>query len=107
MERTRAVVVGASLLLASPLVLAACGGNGKGTAVSTTTVARHVRRLPANAVRIHWKQAALVPAPRAGRVCIVTYKTGHFCANYAAGETPAVVLRRTLRSKGWIVVESR
>jgi hypothetical protein len=107
MHRGRAVAVGACLVLASPIVLAGCGGNGKTTASSTTTVTRHVRRLPANAIRIHWKKEALVPAPRAGRVCVVTYKTGHFCARYVFGEIPAVALTRKLRAKGWIVVRSK
>jgi hypothetical protein len=92
-------------VLASPIVLSGCGGN-KTAAASTTTVRRHVRPLPANAVRIHWKKRALVPAPRAGHVCIVTYKTGRFCASYLFGEIPAVALKRKLRAKGWIVVGS-
>jgi hypothetical protein len=105
MARVRSVAVGACLVLAGSIVLAGCGSNDK-TAASTTTVIRHGRPLPANAVRIHWKKKALVPAPRAGHVCIVTYKTGRFCASYGAGETPAVALKRELRAKGWVVVES-
>jgi hypothetical protein len=93
-------------VLASPIVLAGCGGK-TATTPSTTTVTRHIRRLPANAIRIHWKKEALVPAPRAGHVCIVTYKTGHFCASYVFGEIPAVALTRKLRTKGWIVVGSK
>ncbi len=104
MSRVPAVVVGACLALACSIVLAGCGG--KTTTASTTTVARHVRRLPANAVRIHWKQVALVPAPRAGHVCIVTYKTGRLCASYVFGEIPAVAMKRKLRAKGWVVVGS-
>ena len=104
MARNRAVVVGVGLLLASPLVLAACGGKGTPAAATTTTIKRHVRRLPANAVRIHFKSEALVPATRSGRVCVVTYKTGHFCATYVRGEKPAVALKRGLRAAGWIVV---
>jgi hypothetical protein len=106
MVRVRAVVVGAGLVLASPIVLAGCGGKGTSAAAPTTTVTHHVRRLPANAVRIHWKNKALVPATRAGQVCIVTYKTGRFCAGYVVGEIPAVALRAKLRAKGWVVVRS-
>jgi len=107
MAWVRAVVVGAGLVLASPIVLAGCGGKGTSAAAPTTTVTHHVRRrLPANAVRIHWKKEALVPATRAGRVCIVTYKTGRFCAGYVVGEIPAVALRAKLRAKGWVVVRS-
>jgi hypothetical protein len=94
-------------MLASPIALAGCGGKGQTAVASTTTVARHVRRLPANAVRVHWKPEALVPASRTGRVCIVTYKTGRFCARYSVGATPATVLTRKLRDKGWIVVRSK
>ena len=97
--------VAGCLLLSCAILLAGCGSSGK-TAASTTTVAHHVPQLPANAVRIHWKAKALVPAPRAGHVCITTYKTGHFCASYRAGETPAVALRREARAMGWILVSS-
>lgn len=107
MARNHAVVVGAGLLLASPLVLAACGGKSTTAATTTTTVKHHVRRLPANAVRIHFKSESLVPATRAGRVCVVTYKTGHFCATYRSGERPAVALKRQLRLAGWVVIQSR
>jgi hypothetical protein len=104
--RIRAVAVGAGLLLAGPIVLAGCGGKSPAAGSTTTAVTRHTRPLPANAVRIHWKAEALVPAPRAGRVCIVTYKTGHFCARYVFGEIPAVAMTRKLRARGWIVVRS-
>jgi len=93
-------------VLAGPIVVAGCGGKGTTAVASTTTVTRHIRPLPANAVRIQWKKEALVPAPRAGRVCIVTYKTGRFCARYAFGEIPAVAMKRKLRTRGWIVVGS-
>lgn len=105
MTRLPAAAVGAALSLAGPLALTGCGGHPT-TAPPTTTVVRHVQRLPANAVRIHWKPKALVPAPRAGRVCVVTYKTGRFCAAYVAGETPAVALKRELRARGWIPVSN-
>jgi hypothetical protein len=105
MGRILAVAVGAALGLAGPIVLAGCGGKEQ-AASATSTVTRHTRRLPANAIRIHWKKKALVPAPRAGHVCIVTYKTGRFCASYVFGEIPAVALKRALRAKGWIVVGS-
>jgi hypothetical protein len=106
MARVLAVAVGASLVLASPIVLAGCGGKAPTATASTTTVTRHVSRLPAKAVRIHWKKEALVPAPRAGRVCVVTYKTGRLCARYVFGEIPAVAMKRKLRAKGWVVVPS-
>ena len=102
--RVAAVAVGVSLLLASPIVLVGCGGKGEPAAAPTTTTSPHIRPLPANAIRIHWKKEALVPAPRPGRVCIVTVKTGHFCARYVFGEIPAVALKRKLRTKGWVVV---
>jgi hypothetical protein len=103
----RAIATGACLALASPIVAAGCGGGGTAATAPTTTAARHVRRLPANAVRIHWKNEALVPASRAGRVCVVTYKTGHFCASYVVGQIPAVALTHKLRASGWIVVRSK
>lgn len=105
MTRIRAVAMGAALSLALTVVLAGCGGADKG-AVSTTTTTHPARQLPANAVRIHWKKAALVPAARAGHVCVVTYKTGRFCAAYRAGEIPSVALKRDLRARGWVVVAS-
>jgi hypothetical protein len=101
--RIPAVVIGAFLVLASSMLLAGCGGK-KAAAITTTIVRHHGRPLPKNAIRVHWKPAALVPAARPGRVCIVTYKTGHFCASYALGEIPSVNLRRKLRTKGWVVV---
>jgi hypothetical protein len=68
----------------------------------TTTVAHRPkpRPLPPNTIRIHWHKDALVPAPRTGRVCIVTVRTGHFCAGYRLGQIPAVQLKKKLLSKG-------
>src|SRR5882724_5096197 len=106
MGRILALTVGAALVLACLIVLAGCGGKDQ-AASATTTVTRTNRRLPANAIRIHWKKKALVPAPRAGHVCIVTYKTGRFCASYVFGEIPAVALKRKLRARGWIIVGSK
>ena len=57
-------------------------------------------------MRIHWKPKALVPAIRAGHICITTYKTGHFCSTYVAGDVPATVLKRDLKARGWVVVRS-
>ena len=88
-------------------MLAGCGSGGKPAAVTTTTVAKPSRPLPANAIRIEWKKAALVPAPRAGRICIVTYKTGHFCARYVFGQIPAEAMKRKLRASGWVVAPSK
>jgi hypothetical protein len=45
----------------------------------------------------------LVPAPRNGRVCIVTVETGHFCARYRIAQIPAVQLKKKLLTKGWHV----
>jgi hypothetical protein len=104
--RILTAVVGACLVLASPIVLGGCGGKGKPTVAPTTTV-RHSRPLPANAIRIEWKKQALVPAPRAGRLCIVTYKTGHFCARYVFGQIPADAMKRKLRASGWVVAPSK
>jgi hypothetical protein len=59
--------------------------------------------LPPNTIRIHWHKNALVPATRNARVCIVTVKTGHFCANYRIGQIPAVQLKRKLLERGWLV----
>jgi hypothetical protein len=107
MARVHAIAAGACFLLASPITAAGCGGGGTTATPPTTTVARHVRRLPANAVRIHWKNEALVPASHGGRVCVVTYKTGHFCASYTVGQIPAVALTHKLRASGWTVVRSK
>jgi hypothetical protein len=106
MARVQAIAAGACVVLASPIAVAGCGGGGTNATAPTTTVAHHARRLPPNAVRIHWKNTALVPASRTGRVCVVTYKTGHFCASYVVGQIPAAVLTRKLRASGWIVVRS-
>jgi hypothetical protein len=103
----RRLTVGVGILLAAALsgVLAACGGHA---AVTTTTVSRpHSKPLPANAIRVHWKPEALVPAPHTGRVCIVTYKTGHVCAAYRLGQVPATMLKRKLRARGIVVVTVR
>ena len=91
-------------MLAGPIVLVGCGSKATTTTAAAPTATVTHRRLPANAIRIHWKKEALVPAPRPGHVCIVTLKTGHFCATYVFGEIPAVALTRKLRTKGWIVV---
>jgi hypothetical protein len=101
--RILTVVVGGCLVLAGPIVLAGCGGKGTPVAAPTTTVARPSRPLPANAIRIEWKKEALVPAPRAGNICIVTYKTGHFCARYVFGQIPAEAMKRKLHASGWVV----
>jgi hypothetical protein len=102
---TRRLTVGVGILLAAALcgVLVACGGGH--AAAPTTTVSRpHSKPLPANAIKVHWKREALVPAPHSGRVCIVTYKTGHICAAYHLGEIPATALKQKLRKRGYVVV---
>jgi hypothetical protein len=93
-------------VLAGPIVLAGCGGKGTPGAAPTTT-AQHGKPLPANAIRIEWKPRALVPAPRAGRICIVTYKTGRFCASYVFGQIPAEAMKRKLRANGWVIEPSK
>ncbi len=105
MARILSFIAGATVLLAGAIILVGCGGKSAADP-ATTTVTHTAPPLPANAVRIHWKPNALVPAARAGHVCITTYKTGHFCASYLAGEIPAAALRRDARAKGWILVTS-
>src|SRR6476469_2865308 len=104
MPRVQPVALAASLLLSGSIALAGCGGKTTATTTSTGTTA--VQTLPANAIRVHWKPRALLPAARGGRVCITTYKTGHTCTRYLAGEVPAAALKRALRAKGWVVVDS-
>jgi hypothetical protein len=98
-------VVALTVALAAPIsaALTACGGGT--TAVTTTAPPRTTPKpLPRNAIKVHWKRSALVPAPRAGRVCITTYKTGYFCAAYRFGQIPATALKRKLRTKGFVVI---
>lgn len=104
MARVQSAAFAATLLLAGTVALVGCGG--KTTAATTSTGTTQVQTLPANAIRVHWKPKALVPAARGGRVCITTYKTGHTCTRYVAGEVPAAALKRALRLKGWVVVDS-
>ncbi len=93
--------------LSGMLLLTGCGAVNGPPEAPSTTVMRKVRSLPANALRIHWKDAALVPALRAGHVCIVTYKTGHVCAKYSFGQLPAVALKEKLREEGWVVLDPK
>ena len=103
MANVRVVAVALILAIGMPIALTACGGSD--AAVTTTVAAKpKPKPLPRNAIKVHWKRSALVPAPRAGHVCITTYKTGYFCASYRFGEVPAAALKRKLRSKGFIVV---
>ena len=80
-----------------------CGGSSS-TAPTTTITKPKPKPLPANAIKIHWKKSALVPASHSGQVCIVTYKTGRFCASYRLNDIPATNLKRRLRAKGWVVI---
>jgi hypothetical protein len=100
----RMVALLVSFAIGGPLALTACGGSG--VAAGTTTAAPKPRSkpLPPNAIKIHWKKHALVPAPRPGHVCIVTYKTGRFCASYRAGQVPATAMKRQLLENGYIPV---
>jgi len=99
----RVVAVALFLAIGMSIALTACGGSD--AAVTTTVAAKpKPKPLPRNAIKVHWKRSALVPAPRAGHVCITTYKTGYFCASYRFGEGPAARLKRKLRSKGGMVV---
>ena len=43
------------------------------------------------------------PGDSCRRVCITTYKVGHFCVAYASGDTPADVLTQQLRQRGFKV----
>ena len=103
--RLRNVALSISLCVGL-IPLGACGGGGHPAAV-TTTVARKPppRPLPPNAIRIHWHREALLPAIRRGRVCIVTVKTGHFCARYRVHQIPAVELKKKLQAKGFRVLD--
>lgn len=93
-----------SAALVAAIVLAGCGG-GKDVAAPTTTAPRPVaRHLPPNGIRIEWKEAALRPAVRPGRLCIVTVKTGRFCARYETGQIPATALKIKLLEHGYIPV---
>jgi hypothetical protein len=90
--------------------LAACGvASDKASQTTTTTAAvrRPGHRLPPNAIRIEWKKNALVRATRPGRLCVVTVKTGHFCASYRKGEIPATMLRIKLLEHGFVPVAAR
>ena len=90
----------ASLCLLA-IVVCGCGGSNQAAAPTTTVAPRpKPRPLPPNTIRIHWHKDALVPAPRAGRVCIVTVRTGHICARYRLAQIPAVQLKKKLLTKG-------
>lgn len=103
MANVRVVVLALALAVGCSAGLTACGGSTD--AVTTTVAARPTPTpLPRNAIKVHWKKSALVPAPRAGRVCVTTYKTGYFCAAYRFGQIPATALKRKLRAKGFVVV---
>lgn len=90
-------------MLAALLLLAGCRGGSAGP--PTTTSRRPTGPpLPPNAIRIEWKQQALRPAARPGHICVVTVKTGHFCATYRTGELPKTALRIKLLEHGFIPV---
>jgi hypothetical protein len=98
------VALVAVLVLAGPIVLVGCG-DAKETGGATTTSRRaHSRQLPPNSIRIQWKQRALRPAARSGRLCITTVKTGHFCARYGVGQVPATALKIKLLEHGFVPV---
>jgi hypothetical protein len=82
------------------LALTGCGSASH--AVSSTTTARlpHPKPTPANVVRIHWREVSLVAAARPGRICITTYRLGHFCASYRAGDVPADAMKLKLHLRG-------
>jgi hypothetical protein len=102
--RLHLVALGAVLVCGSPIVLGACGGGGQSAATTTVAPPRpKTRPLPPNTIRVHWHKDALVPAPRSGRVCIVTYKTGRVCAAYRVAQIPAVMLKNKLALKGFHV----
>lgn len=94
-----------TLALAGPVALTACGGGGGTAAVTTTSLPKpRSKPLPPNAIKIHWKKKALARAQRAGHVCIVTYKTGRFCASYSVGQVPATAMKQKLLENGYIPV---
>lgn len=102
--RPRLAVRGAASVLAAQLLLVGCGDARKAGAPTTTSHRPNTRQLPPNGIRIEWKQHALRPAARSGQICIVTVKTGHFCAKYRAGQIPATALRIKLLEHGFIPV---
>ena len=103
----RAVTLGTALALAALIVPLGCG-DGANTAPTTTLAPhRHTNRLPPNGVRVQWKKEALRPATRPGRICITTLETGHFCASYRIGQTPATALKIRLLEHGYIPVTVR
>jgi hypothetical protein len=102
--RPRLAVLGAASVLALQLLLVGCGDARKTGAPTTTSQLPHTSQLPPNGIRIEWKQRALRPAARSGQICIVTVKTGHFCASYRPGEVPATALRIKLLEHGFIPV---
>ena len=101
-KRSVSAALCTALALAGSAALTGCG-SGSGAAGTTTTSTRPRTTTPANVVRIHWRKTSLVPATHAGRVCITTYKVGHFCVAYASGDTPADVLTQQLRQRGFKV----
>ena len=57
-------------------------------------------------VVVHWREADVLPAATAGRICITPRGRGRVCASYARGEKPADVLTRELRLFGLDVLSS-
>jgi len=103
--RLHTVALGISLCVGLISVVACGGGNRPEAVTATAARAPRPRPLPPNAIRIHWHREALLPAIRRGRVCIVTVKTGHFCARYRVGQVPAVELKKKLQAKGFRVLD--
>ena len=104
MAQVRMIALVVALAAGGSVALTGCGGSDV-AAVTTTAPAKHTSKpLPPNAIKIHWKKRALVRATRAGHVCIVTYKTGRFCASYAVGQVPATAMKQKLLENGYIPV---
>ena len=103
--RLHTVALGISLCVGLISVVACGGGNRPEAVTATAARAPRPRPLPPNAIRIHWHREALLPAIRRGRVCIVTVKTGHFCARYRVHQIPAVELKKKLQAKGFRVLD--
>jgi len=104
MTHVRTVALVVALAVAGPVALTGYGGSGSAAVTTTSLPKPKSKPLPPNAIKIHWKHRALVRAQRAGHVCIVTYKTGRFCASYDVGEVPATAMKQKLLENGYIPV---
>jgi hypothetical protein len=58
---------------------------------------------PGGTITIVWRYVDLVPAQRAGSVCVVADGPGKICTSFRIGERPADVLAGQVRSLGYPV----